>query len=174
VNQNESNLNQSETLDIQIPSEIKEALDQLIIKNSWEPAEGYVIVVNAGIRFLQDQPQNENNNGIGFPRNPGIVIDHLTKMESLLISMRFRIFELQQANRNLGSTTRMNFDEKDNLLNLIESYMISISELHDELKANQKEIESLKLQNIEKKNEPPSTDAEDGNVNLPDWKTILS
>jgi|YNPNPStandDraft_1061719.scaffolds.fasta_scaffold01546_4 hypothetical protein len=125
---------QKETVQITVTSETLRELNHLIRLRNWEPSEGYRIILGAGLGYLLAQSLSESENITGLPQDLERLTARLVETESMLASLRFRAFELQQQTSNWELSNGAVFQENMALKNLVKRQREEIADLRLKLK----------------------------------------
>jgi hypothetical protein len=134
------------TIEIQLTQQTLEDILALIHSEGWEEQEGLRIILGAGLGYLRVKtlPENEKENGL--PKNQQQLVSRLVEAESLLAAMRFRMFELQNANKNWELSNGAVFKENIGLKNLASRHIAEIRVLKATIINLEAEVVELKNQ----------------------------
>ena len=138
----------SQTLEITLTAEAKQELEHFITEKGWETAEGYRILLGAGLGYLRSQPYQEAESDSEAEREKKQLMARLIQDESTLASMRFRMFELQQTNTNWELSTGAVFNENTALKKLVKRQAREIQSLKARLESVERELEKCKTQTL--------------------------
>ena len=149
IEMNELKRTESITLEIQITDESAQDIHGFLQGQVWETQAGYRYLLGAGLGYLrgesclQDSTKDDNED---------TKIKKLTSMiseaESHLAAIRYRMFELQQANQAWELSTGAVYTEGKALTNLVRRQKEEISELIKRIREQQAEVERLRLQTV--------------------------
>lgn len=120
---------QKETVQITVTSETLRELNHLIRLRNWEPSEGYRIILGAGLGYLLAQSISDSENATGSPQDSERLTARLVQTESMLASLRFRAFELQQQTSNWELSSGAVYQENMALKNLVNRQREEIADL---------------------------------------------
>lgn len=129
--------------EIHVTEETYQDICSLIQERGWDEAEGLRILLAAGIGYLR-VTRFSDEEAVGMPQNTRDLFERLVKAESLLASMRFRMFELQQQNQNWELSNGAVFQENIGLRNLTNRHLEEISELRTRVSSLEKELTDLR------------------------------
>lgn len=131
-----------ETLQITVTSETLRELDHLISLRNWEPSEGYRIILGTGLGYLLAQSLLDSENTTGLSQDAERLTARLVQTESMLASLRFHTFELQQQTSNWELSSGAIYQENMALKNLVNRQRKEIADLRLKLQELQEKMVS--------------------------------
>lgn len=143
--------NREEILKIKVTSETLSELLSLINIKGWEVGEGLRIILGAGYGYIFGHSDLESEKQEGLPKTSEQLLDRLIKAEARLGSLRYRTYEIQQANSNWELSSGAIYRENVGLQNVAKKRLEEVDKLRLKVKRLEDEIE--KLNQIVKKNE---------------------
>lgn len=130
-------------LNIKVTKETATNIHDLIKQEEWEQEEGYRIILGAGLGWLRSEKYLLDSE-IGDDSDARKrLVKRLMECESNLAAIRFRMFELQTANRNWELSTGSVYTENKGHRNIIDEQRGELEKLHRKIREQQAEIERL-------------------------------
>ncbi len=108
-----------EKIEFEVRTELFQQLQQLMLDKGWEWEEGLRLLVGAGYSFFSNSLENSDNPG---SEDLSRLTRRLMTAESELASLRFKIYELSESNRNWALCQGAIENENKALKKLIERY----------------------------------------------------
>ena len=124
-----SEIVKEETLKVKVTSETLSDLLSLIKEKGWEVEEGFRIILGAGYGYLFAKPILNDGNQAGFPQNTEQLVERLVKAEARLGSMRYRAYEIQQANSSWELSAGAVHKENTGLRNIAKRRLEEVDDL---------------------------------------------
>lgn len=103
-------------LELKISDTLFQQIEQLFAENKWSMDEGLQLLLGAGYSFFTTKSEDESDKSENRSR---YLIQRLMAAESELASLRFRVYELSESNRNWNLTQGAVEKENIALKNLI-------------------------------------------------------
>ncbi|NPV77707.1 MAG: hypothetical protein HPY59_15205 [Anaerolineae bacterium] len=102
------------------------------------------MILGAGLGFLMGEDFSGEETDL--PKNTQQLVTRLVEDEAILASTRFRMFELQQANRNWELSNGAVYKENISLKNLASRHIEEIKGLKEKIKDLENELGGLRSQ----------------------------
>ena len=118
-----------EILKIQLTPETLCDFLSLIKEKGWEQDEGFQDYPEAGYGYLLGNPNINDDKQTGLPKNSEQLIERLVKAEARLGSMRYRAYEIQQANSSWEFSAGAMHKENTGLRNIAKYRLEEVDEL---------------------------------------------
>ncbi len=128
------------TFEITVESETAREIERVIAENGWERAEGLRLLLGSGLGYVRGEKILQAvESGAMTAQDLQTVVSRMMETESRLAVLRFRAFELEQANQNWELSTGAIQNERIGLRGVVKR-------LREEIAALKMENEQLRAQ----------------------------